>query len=156
METAIFGAGCFWGIEDAFGKVNGVVGTEVGYSGGTKKDPTYRDVCSGTTGHAEVVKVTYDPDRVSYDELLDVFWEIHDPTTHDRQGPDVGEQYRSVIFFTNPAQEAAALASKEKLGRSGRYKKPIVTQIEPAPAFYRAEEYHQKYHAKHGGTCCDV
>lgn len=145
METATFGAGCFWGIEAAFRRVPGVVSTSVGYAGGSFKNPTYKDVCSGETGHAEVVQVEYDPSKVSYEELLDVFWNIHDPTTLNRQGPDVGTHYRSAIFFHNSAQEAAARASKEKLQGSGRFRKPIVTEIAPASEFYRAEEYHQRY-----------
>lgn len=149
METATFGAGCFWGIEAAFRRVPGVVATSVGYAGGSFKKPTYKDVCSGETGHAEVVQVEYDPSKVSYEELLDVFWKIHDPTTPNRQGPDVGTQYRSAIFFHNSAQEAAARASKEKLQSSGRFRKPVVTEIVPASEFYRAEEYHQRYFEKH-------
>ncbi|MBN1342603.1 MAG: peptide-methionine (S)-S-oxide reductase MsrA [Phycisphaerae bacterium] len=154
VEKAMFGAGCFWGVEAAFRRVEGVTETAVGYSGGKTKDPTYRDVCTGTTGHAEVVQVTFDPERVSYDQLLDVFWSCHDPTTPNRQGPDVGEQYRSAIFFHSPEQEAAAKASKDRLERSGRLRRPIVTQIVPASEFYRAEEYHQQYAEKHGGAAC--
>ncbi|MFQ5903479.1 MAG: peptide-methionine (S)-S-oxide reductase MsrA [Candidatus Binatia bacterium] len=149
-EKATFGAGCFWGIEAAFRKVQGVVSTTVGYSGGTLKNPTYKDVCTDQTGHAEVVQVEYDPSKVSYDELLDLFWQLHDPTTLNRQGPDIGSQYRSAIFFHNPEQKSAAEASKEKLQKSGRYKKPVVTEITPASEFYRAEEYHQRYFEKHG------
>lgn len=150
MEKATFGAGCFWGIEAAFRKVKGVVSTTVGYSGGSFKNPTYKDVCSDTTGHAEVLQVEYDASKVSYEELLDVFWTIHDPTALNRQGPDIGTQYRSAIFFHNPAQEAVAIASKERLQNSGRYKKPIVTEITPASEFYRAEDYHQQYLDKRG------
>ncbi len=150
MEKATFGAGCFWGVEATFRKVPGVVSASVGYSGGSGKDPTYRDVCSGNTGHAEVIDVEFDPSKVSYEELLDVFWNIHDPTTLNRQGPDVGTQYRSAIFFHTPEQEDLAVASKEKLQGSGRYTKPIVTEITPASEFYRAEEYHQCYYEKHG------
>ncbi|MFQ5801615.1 MAG: peptide-methionine (S)-S-oxide reductase MsrA [Candidatus Methylomirabilales bacterium] len=150
MQKATFGAGCFWGVEAAFRKVKGVKSTTVGYTGGTLKVPTYEDVCSGTTGHAEAVEVDYDPSRVSYEELLEVFWSIHDPTSLNRQGPDVGTQYRSAIFFHNVEQEAAAKASKEKLQRSGRYKKSIVTEITPASEFYPAEEYHQQYLEKRG------
>ncbi len=150
MDTATFGAGCFWGVEAAFRETDGVVEVQVGYAGGQPSNPTYRDVCSGHTGHAEVVQVEYDPSRVSYVQLLDVFWRAHDPTQVNRQGPDVGEQYRSVIFFHTPAQEAAARASKEALERSGRYRRPIATQILPAPPFYRAEEYHQRYLEKQG------
>ena len=150
MEKATFGAGCFWGVEAAFRQVKGVQSTEVGYSGGLKEQPTYKDVCYGRTGHAEVVQVTYDPAVVSYDELLNVFWKIHDPTTVNRQGPDVGEQYRSAIFFHDTEQEHAARASKEALGRSGMHKRDIVTQIEPSAPFYSAEEYHQQYFEKQG------
>ena len=145
-QKATFGAGCFWGVEAAFRQVEGVVSTSVGYSGGTTENPTYGDVCSGTTGHAEVVEVEYDPSKVSYEELLEVFWENHDPTTLNRQGPDVGAQYRSAIFFHTPEQEAAARASKEKV--QGKFKNPIVTEITPASEFYRAEEYHQRYFEK--------
>lgn len=147
---ATFGAGCFWGVEEAFRRVNGVLSTTVGYSGGSFKGPNYEDVCTGTTGHAEVVEVDYDPAKVSYDELLKVFWEIHDPTTMNRQGPDIGTQYRSIIFFHNSEQKAAAEASKEKLQRNGHYKNPIVTEITPASEFYKAEEYHQQYFEKRG------
>ena len=156
MAKALFGAGCFWGVEAAFRQVEGVLATAVGYSGGRLENPTYEDVCSGRTGHAEVVEVEYDPSKVSYDKLLDVFWENHDPTTLNRQGPDVGEQYRSAIFFQAPDQEAAARASKERLEKSGRYKRPIVTKIEPASTFYRAEEYHQRYLEKHGLAHCRI
>jgi peptide-methionine (S)-S-oxide reductase len=145
-EKATFGAGCFWGVEAEFRKVEGVVDATVGYSGGALENPTYKDVCSGTTGHAEVVEVEYDPSKVSYEELLEVFWENHDPTTLNRQGPDVGTQYRSAIFFHTPEQEAAARASKERA--QDRFKKPIVTEITPAAEFYRAEEYHQRYFEK--------
>jgi peptide-methionine (S)-S-oxide reductase len=145
-ERATFGAGCFWGVEAEFRKVEGVVDATVGYSGGALENPTYKDVCSGTTGHAEVVEVEYDPSKVSYEELLEVFWENHDPTTLNRQGPDMGTQYRSAIFFHTPEQEAAARASKERA--QDRFKKPIVTEITPAAEFYRAEEYHQRYFEK--------
>jgi peptide-methionine (S)-S-oxide reductase len=145
-EKAIFGAGCFWGIEAEFREVEGVVEVISGYSGGRTENPTYGDVCSGATGHAEVVEVEYDPSKVSYEELLEVFWREHDPTQLNRQGPDVGTQYRSVIFFFTPEQEAAAHASKEKAQE--RFKKPIATQIVPASEFYRAEEYHQRYFEK--------
>ena len=137
---ATFGAGCFWEVEAAFRKIEGVVSTSVGYSGGTSENPTYKDVCTGQTGHAEVVEVEYDPSRVSYEELLEVFWENHDPTSLNRQGLDVSTQYCSAIFFHTPEQEAAARASKERA--QGRFKKPIVTEIKPASEFYRAEEYH--------------
>lgn len=152
-EKATFGAGCFWGVEAAFRKVTGVVSTTVGYSGGSSKNPTYKDVCSGRTGHAEVVQVEYDPSKTSYEELLNVFWGVHDPTQMNRQGPDVGTQYRSAIFFYNAEQEAAAKAAKAHLEKSGRYRKPIVTEIIPASEFYMAEEYHQQYFEKHGMTC---
>lgn len=153
-EKATFAAGCFWGVEAAFRKVEGVTSTSVGYTGGTLKNPSYRDVCSDLTGHAEAVEVVYDPARVSYDDLLEVFWNCHDPTTPNRQGPDVGSQYRSAIFVHNAEQERAAQASKEKLQRSGKYDRPIVTEIVPASHFYRAEEYHQRYLEKQGKTSC--
>src|SRR2546422_10163783 len=137
MEKATFGAGCFWGVEATFRQVEGVISTAVGYMGGSLRNPSYEDVCTDSTGHAEVVQVEYDPSRVSYDALLTVFWENHDPTTINRQGPDVGTQYRSVVFFHSPEQEAAARASKETLQRSGRFGKPIVTEIVPASEFYR-------------------
>ncbi|MBI3779567.1 MAG: peptide-methionine (S)-S-oxide reductase MsrA [candidate division NC10 bacterium] len=156
MEKATFAAGCFWGVEAAFRRMKGVVSTSVGYTGGAFNDPTYKDVCSGKTGHAEAVEVEHDPSKVSYDELLTVFWEIHDPTTSNRQGPDVGTQYRSAIFFHTPEQRAAAIASKEKLQRSGRYTKPIVTEITPASQFYRAEDYHQQYFEKQGLSSCNI
>jgi peptide-methionine (S)-S-oxide reductase len=153
-EKATFGAGCFWGVEGAFRQVKGVISTMVGYSGGTLKNPTYKDVCSGRTGHAEVVEVEYDPSQVSYEDLLNVFWENHDPTQMNRQGPDIGAQYRSAIFFHTPEQEAAAKASKEALDHSGQYKRPIVTEITPASEFYRAEDYHQQYLEKRGLAHC--
>jgi peptide-methionine (S)-S-oxide reductase len=156
MAKASFAAGCFWGVEAAFRQVEGVLSTAVGYSGGHSENPSYEEVCSGRTGHAETVLVDYDPSRVSYDRLLDVFWENHDPTQLNRQGPDVGEQYRSVIFFHTPEQEAAARASREKLEKSGRYGRPIVTQIEPATTFYRAEDYHQQYLEKRGLAHCRI
>lgn len=145
MAIATFGAGCFWGVEAAFRAIQGVTETEVGYMGGSFPDPTYQNVCSDTTGHAEVVRVVYDPDRVSFQELLTVFWNSHDPTTANRQGPDVGSQYRSVIFFHTPEQASLAKAFKQRLETAGRYGKPIVTQIVPASKFYRAEAYHQQY-----------
>ena len=154
MEKAMFAAGCFWGVEAAFGKVKGIKETVVGYSGGDFKNPTYEDVCSGKTGHAEVVQIVYDPQEVSYEDLLNVFWNCHDPTTLNRQGPDVGAQYRSAIFYYTPEQKAAAEASKEKLTQSKKFKRPIVTQILPAKTFYRAEEYHQDYLAKQGLAQC--
>ncbi len=156
MEIATFGAGCFWGVEAAFRRVPGVVSTQVGFMGGTLSNPTYKDVCTNRTGHAEVVEVTYDPARVSYDELLKIFWENHDPTQLNRQGPDTGTQYRSVIFFHSPEQEAAARASKEKLERSGAHQRPIVTAIQPAAEFWRAEEYHQQYLEKRGLATCHI
>ena len=152
MEKGTFAAGCFWGVEEAFRQVKGVVSTAVGYTGGSFKDPTYKDVCSGKTGHAETVEIEYDPSRVSYEELLSVFWENHDPTTLNRQGPDIGTQYRSAIFFHTPEQKAAAIASKENLQKSGRYKNPISTEITPASQFYRAEDYHQQYFEKRGSV----
>ncbi|MBF6592135.1 MAG: peptide-methionine (S)-S-oxide reductase MsrA [Ktedonobacterales bacterium] len=155
-ERAIFGAGCFWGVEDTFRQVPGVVTATSGYAGGTLADPTYKEVCSGRTGHAEVVQVEYDPTRVTYDTLLDIFWKSHDPTTPNRQGPDVGTQYRSVIFSFTPEQETAANASKARLAESGSYGRPIVTEIAPAPPFYRAEEYHQRYYEKHGISSCHI
>jgi peptide-methionine (S)-S-oxide reductase len=153
-KKATFGAGCFWGVEAAFRQVEGVTATEVGYAGGRTEDPTYEEVCSHTTGHAEVVQVTYDPERVSYNELLDVFWGKHDPTQLNRQGWDIGDQYRSVIFFHDEEQREAAERSKAELSASGRYRKPIVTTIEPAPPFYTAEEYHQRYLEKQGRASC--
>jgi peptide-methionine (S)-S-oxide reductase len=156
MDRATFAAGCFWGVEAAFRAVPGVVSTTVGYSGGSFPNPTYHDVCTGRTGHAEVVQVEFDPERVSYQDLLRVFWENHDPTTLNRQGPDHGTQYRSAIFFHTPEQQAAALAAKQQLERSGAYKRPIVTEITPASAFYRAEEYHQQYLEKRGQASCRV
>ena len=149
-QKATFGAGCFWDVEASFRRVKGVLSTTVGYSGGSFKEPTYEDLCTGTTGHAEVVEVDYYPAIVSYDELLKVFWEIHNPTTMNRQGLDIGTQYRSVIFFHNSEQRAAAEASKEKLQRNGHYKNPIVTEITPASEFYKAEECHQQYCEKRG------
>ena len=153
-ETASFAAGCFWGVEAAFRQVKGVTATAVGYAGGTTENPTYEAVCTGRTGHAETARVQFDPDQVSYDQLLEVFWNCHDPTTPNRQGPDVGSQYRSAIFFHTPEQEAAAKASKAKLAQSGKLPRPIVTEITPAPTFYRAEEYHQKYLEKQGKASC--
>jgi peptide-methionine (S)-S-oxide reductase len=155
-EKATFGAGCFWGVEVAFRQVPGVTSTAVGYMGGTLKDPTYRDVCTDQTGHAEVVEVTFDPSQVSYQELLRVFWECHDSTQLNRQGPDYGTQYRSVIFFHSPEQEAAARASKEALERAGMFKERIVTEITPALEFWRAEEYHQQYLEKRGLASCHL
>jgi peptide-methionine (S)-S-oxide reductase len=153
---ATFGAGCFWGVEAAFRKVKGVVSTAVGYMGGTLENPTYEDVCTDRTGHAEVVEILYDPARVSYEDLLDIFWKFHDPTTMNRQGPDYGTQYRSVIFYHTPEQDAAARKSKDILQQSGEYKRDIVTKIEPAAKFWRAEEYHQQYYEKTGRASCRI
>lgn len=150
-HTAIFAAGCFWGVEAAFSHVPGVLEAVSGYTGGTKVNPTYQEVCSHTTGHAEAVEVTYDPSIVTYDQLLGIFWKIHDPTTLNRQGPDVGTQYRSAIFVRGDEQRERALASLER--ERAQYARPIVTQIADAGPFYRAEEYHQRYHEKHGGSC---
>jgi len=154
MEKATFGAGCFWHVEEAFRQVEGVVSTQVGYMGGAKENPTYEDVCSHTTGHAEVVEVSYDPGRVSYDKLLRVFWDCHDPTQLNRQGPDIGSNYRSAIFFHTPEQEASAGISRQQEEITGRYRRPIVTEITPASSFWRAEEYHQQYLAKRGRNSC--
>jgi len=152
--TATFGAGCFWGVEATFRKVPGVLDAAVGYSGGTTDNPTYKDVCTDKTGHAEVVQVSYDPNRVSYEKLLEVFWSCHDPTTLNRQGPDVGAQYRSVVFHHTPEQKAAAEAAKARLEQAGGSRGEIVTQIVPAATFWRAEEYHQRYLEKHGQAAC--
>lgn len=152
-ETATFAAGCFWGVEEVFRKIKGVVYTRVGYTGGKTKDPTYEDVCSDRTGHAEAIEIFYDPSKVTYAELLDAFWKMHDPTTPNRQGPDIGTQYRSAIFYHDKAGRDAAVASKEKLEKSGAFRSPIVTQILHAGEFYPAEEYHQQYHEKRGGSC---
>jgi peptide-methionine (S)-S-oxide reductase len=151
MEKATFGAGCFWGVEEAFRRLQGVRSTVVGYAGGKLVDPTYKDVCTDKTGHAEVIQIEFDPSKITYDTLLSIFFEIHDPTTRNRQGPDVGSQYRSVIFYHSADQERKAKAYKEQL--SGQYDHPIVTEILPAGPFYKAEEYHQRYHEKHGGSC---
>jgi len=156
MEKATFGAGCFWGVEAAFRQVKGVTSTAVGYMGGTLKDPTYQDVCTDETGHAEVVQVEFDPSQVSYDDLLQVFWANHDPTTMNRQGPDVGTQYRSAIFYHTPEQKTAAEASKGALASSGKFRRPIVTEIVPATDFWRAEEYHQQYLEKRGLAHCRI
>lgn len=154
-RTAMFGAGCFWGVEAAFAAVPGVTATAVGYAGGTTEHPTYEQVCAGGTGHAEVVRLEYDPGRITYDQLLDVFWTNHDPTQLNRQGPDVGAQYRSVIFTDGDDQAEAARASKARLEASGGFGgRTIVTQIEPVPAFFRAEEYHQRYLEKRGLAAC--
>jgi peptide-methionine (S)-S-oxide reductase len=156
MAKATFAAGCFWGVEDAFRQVKGVKSTTVGYTGGTTKNPTYQQVCSGGTGHAEAVEVEFDPAQVSYEQLLKLLWEIHDPTTKNRQGPDVGSQYRSAIFYHDAAQQAAAQASKEALEKSGKLRRPIVTEITAAPEFYPAEDYHQQYFEKRGVRSCHV
>jgi peptide methionine sulfoxide reductase msrA/msrB len=150
IDTATFGAGCFWGVEAAFRKAKGVLNTTVGFMGGHFKNPSYKDVCSDETGHAEIVQIEYDPKVISYEELLDIFWDIHDPTTINRQGPDVGSQYRSVIFYYNAGQETIARASREKLNKSGKFKGSIATEIVPAKEFYKAEEYHQRYYEKQG------
>jgi peptide-methionine (S)-S-oxide reductase len=154
FEKATFAAGCFWGVEAAFRKVKGVVETTVGFTGGHYENPTYKDVCTGRTGHAEAVEVIFDPSKVSYEQLLDVFWHIHNPTTLNRQGPDIGMQYRSAIFYHDELQQKAAIASKERLETSGRLGAPIVTEIVPASRFYRAEEYHQRYLEKNKGAHC--
>jgi peptide-methionine (S)-S-oxide reductase len=153
-EIATFGAGCFWGVEAALQRVPGVLDTAVGYSGGETANPTYKDVCTDETGHAEVVQVTFDPAKVTYEELLNVFWQAHDPTQLNRQGPDVGTQYRSAIFFHTPEQEAAAKKSRAALDASGKLRRPVATEITPAGTFYRAEEYHQKYLQKRGVASC--
>ncbi len=150
MEKAIFAAGCFWGVELNFSKVDGVTQTQVGYIGGDTTDPTYEEVCGKTTGHAEAIEIQFDPDIVSYDQLLDKLWEFHDPTTPNRQGPDVGTQYRSAIFYLSEDQKKAAVASINKTNKSGRFKDPIVTEVTAASKFWRAEEYHQKYLEKKG------
>lgn len=156
MEKATFAAGCFWGVEETFRQLPGVVETAVGFMGGTTASPSYREVCGGRTGHAEVVHLEYDPTRISYDELLEAFWGCHDPTTLNRQGPDVGDQYRSAIFYHGPEQEAAARASKDRLDAARRFRGPIVTAIEPAGPFWRAEEYHQRYLEKRGAAACRI
>ena len=149
-KVAIFGAGCFWGVESAFRGLDGVVDVAVGYAGGTVDQPTYRMVCSGKSGHAEVVRVEYDPSRVSFEKLLELFWQIHDPTTLNRQGPDIGTQYRSVIFYSDDRERVAAEESKRRLDESGKLRRPIVTQIVPAAEFFPAEDYHQRYYEKMG------
>ena len=154
FQIATFAAGCFWGVEAAFRQIKGVVSTMVGYTGGKMDNPSYEDVCTDETGHAEAVQVEYDPSKVSYEQLLDVFWNNHDPTQLNRQGPDVGTQYRSVIFYHTSEQKKAAIASKEKL--AGKYKKPIATEIVPASKFHKAEEYHQQYLEKRGLSTCRI
>lgn len=156
MAKATFGAGCFWGVEAAFRNVPGVADALVGYEGGHCENPSYKDVCRGDTGHAEVVEVEYDPERVSYETLLEAFWNMHDPTQVNRQGPDFGEQYRSVIFYHTPEQKTAAEESKRRLDASGRLPAPAATAVEPAAVFYVAEDYHQQYLAKRGMAACHV
>ncbi|HEY6172598.1 MAG TPA: peptide-methionine (S)-S-oxide reductase MsrA [Candidatus Kapabacteria bacterium] len=156
MEKATFAAGCFWGVEQTFREVPGVIDAASGYTGGQKDDPTYQEVCTDTTGHAEAVEVIFDPEKVNYDTLLNVFWENHNPTQLNRQGPDFGSQYRSAIFCHSQTQKAQAEASKVALESSGKYQTPIVTLIEPAVAFYRAEEYHQRYLEKRGLSHCHI
>lgn len=155
MAFATFGAGCFWGVESTFRKLHGVRETAVGYAGGTTDAPTYEQVCTGTTNHAEVVQIDFDPEHISYEKLLEAFWHLHDPTQVNRQGPDSGTQYRTVIFYHDEAQREAAEASKKALDASGHFPRPIATLIEPAPTFWRAEEYHQQYFEKRGiqGSC---
>jgi len=155
-EKATFGAGCFWGVEAAFRRVPGVVSTQVGYAGGQTKSPSYQEVCTDTTGHAEVVQVEFDPAQASYEQLLEVFWQVHDPTQLNHQGPDFGKQYRTVIFFHSPEQEKVARESKARLEASGKFRRPVVTQIEPAREFWRAEEYHQQYLEKRGMGACHL
>jgi len=154
MEKATFGAGCFWGVEAEFRQLPGVKSTEVGYMGGTLQNPTYEDVCTGRTGHAEVVQLEYDPASVTYEQLLETFWGLHDPTTLNRQGPDIGTQYRSAVFFHSPEQQAAAAQAKEAVSNAKRFSRPIVTEITAASAFYKAEEYHQQYFEKRGIAHC--
>jgi peptide-methionine (S)-S-oxide reductase len=156
LEKAYFAAGCFWHVEDAFMHVPGVVATAVGFMGGHTENPTYKEVCTDRTGHAETTEVVYDPAKVTYDQLLDIFWSHHDPTTLNRQGPDSGSQYRSAIFYLNKEQEEKAKASKESLQKSGKFTKPIVTEIKPAKTFYKAEEYHQQYFEKTGQRSCGI
>ena len=153
MEKATFAAGCFWGVEEAFYDEPGVVATRVGYTGGTLENPTYQQVCSGTSGHAEAVEVSFDPARISYDRLLKIFWQSHDPTQLNRQGPDVGSQYRSAIFYHSEEQRLQAESSREAVDHSGRYQRSVVTEVVPAGTFWQAEEYHQQYHRKNGGGC---
>jgi len=156
MEKATFGAGCFWGVEETFRKIDGVVDTDVGYAGGSLDSPTYRQVCAGNTGHTEVCQVLFDPEKISYAQLLETFWKIHDPTQVNRQGPDRGYQYRTVIFHHSEEQRAAAEKGRAELEKSGKYSRPIATAIEPAPTFWPAEEYHQRYLEKQGGGACHL
>jgi peptide-methionine (S)-S-oxide reductase len=156
MEKALFALGCFWGSEAAFRQVPGVAATTVGYSGGSTVNPTYKEVCTDRTGHAEVVEVEFNPEVVSFEDLLRVFWDSHDPTTRNRQGPDVGTQYRSAVFYFTPVQEAAARNSKQAIEQSGKFSRPIVTEITAAGPFYRAEEYHQQYLEKNGQAACHL
>jgi len=155
-QKATFGAGCFWGVEDVFSQINGVISTAAGYSGGNHKNPTYKDVCTGTTGHAEVVHLEYDSSTVSYETLLRAFWDNHNPTTLNRQGPDIGTQYRSVVFFHTPEQQISADSFKVQLEKKDQFKRPIVTEITEATTFYRAEDYHQKYLEKRGLSHCSI
>ncbi len=155
-ETAVFAAGCFWGVEQVFRDTDGVAATEVGYTGGRKDNPTYKEVCAKTTGHAEAVKIEFDPAAVSYEKLLEIFWASHDPTQVNRQGPDVGDQYRTAIFTLNDAQREAALASREAEENSGRHPRPIATKIEPLGTWWKAEDYHQQYFEKNGGGACHI
>jgi peptide-methionine (S)-S-oxide reductase len=155
-KKAMFGAGCFWGVEVTFRNVKGVLDAAVGYAGGDLDNPTYRDVCTDTTGHAEVVQVEYDPAVVSYDTLLDVFWNNHNPTTINQQGPDIGSQYRSAVFYYDAEQRDAAVASRDRLQASGKYRRTIATEISPATEFWRAEEYHQRYLEKRGLASCHI
>jgi peptide-methionine (S)-S-oxide reductase len=154
LQLATFAAGCFWGVEESFRKIKGVKSTMVGYTGGRWENPTYNDVCADLTGHAEAIQLQYDPQEVSYEDLLEVFWSIHNPTTKNRQGFDYGFQYRSVIFYHTPEQELSARRSIEELEKSGRFRNRIVTEIVSAATFYKAEEYHQKYYEKKGGGSC--
>jgi peptide-methionine (S)-S-oxide reductase len=149
-QVATFAAGCFWGVESGFRTIPGVLKTTAGYTGGRTKSPTYEQVCSHTTGHAEAVQVEFDPSKISYEKLLEIFWSLHDPTTLNRQDPDIGDQYRSAIFYHSPEQKKEAEVFKEKIGKSGKFKRPIVTEIIPAGEFYKAEDYHQRYFEKRG------
>lgn len=155
-EKATFAAGCFWGVEHGFRRLAGVVNTTVGYTGGNTANPTYHEVCTDKTGHAEAVLVEFDPEKITYERLLEEFWNMHDPTLLNRQGPDIGTQYRSAIFYHSPAQQTAALESKQRLEQSGRFRRPIVTEIVPAGQFWPAEEYHQRYFEKHGVNSCGL